>query len=497
MPADNVSYTQPRLTSDAFDTSQFHVTRIVGVERISQPFEFQLTVVDIGHAALEVDGNSGDTLSIDDIAGARVTIELANENGDVQRKIHGIVSEVDDDLDPIRAEEAAFKVTVVPRFWQATLVRLTEVYLAMSIPEIITEKLNRLGLGNSCDLRLQETYDTREFVTQYEETDLEFINRITEHLGISYFFEHDEQGDDRIIFTDHADGFTPVEPKPVLVNDTGDERDIYGLRLVQRLVPKRYVHHDYNYRNPETELLEQSELSDGHAGGHSEYGGHARTPAEALHLARVRKERAEATRRRYTGRSDVARLGAGYIFSIDEHPRLEGKEVLVTELHHDGFHPRSFADGETARYENRFVGTPAELVFRPEVVTPRPKIAGVLTAIVEPGTTSGMGEYAKLDDDGRYTVRFTFDTAPFGEQQFSHPVRRAQPYGGTNEGMHFPLKPGVEVCLAFTNGDPDRPVIVGALPNPTTPSVVTSNEAQLNRIRTASGVKIEFGRVGG
>jgi uncharacterized protein involved in type VI secretion and phage assembly len=45
----------------------------------------------------------------------------------------------------------------------------------------------------------------------------------------------------------------------------------------------------------------------------------------------------------------------------------------------------------------------------------------------------------------------------------------------------------VEVLVAFTNGDPDRPLILGALPNPEHPSVVVDQNQQTNVIRTPSG----------
>ncbi|MBK8937409.1 MAG: hypothetical protein IPM79_07125 [Polyangiaceae bacterium] len=69
----------------------------------------------------------------------------------------------------------------------------------------------------------------------------------------------------------------------------------------------------------------------------------------------------------------------------------------------------------------------------------------------------------------------------------------AQPHAGPDYGMHFPLKPGVEVLLAFIDGDPDRPIIVGAVPNPVTPSPVDQRSNTLNRIKSASGVIIEIG----
>jgi type VI secretion system secreted protein VgrG len=65
-----------------------------------------------------------------------------------------------------------------------------------------------------------------------------------------------------------------------------------------------------------------------------------------------------------------------------------------------------------------------------------------------------------------------------------------QPHAGTGYGMHFPLHPGVEVAIAFEDGDPDRPLIVGAVPNAVTVSPVTRPNANVSRIQTASGVRI-------
>lgn len=117
----------------------------------------------------------------------------------------------------------------------------------------------------------------------------------------------------------------------------------------------------------------------------------------------------------------------------------------------------------------------------------------MVTGIVQPGSDGETGGIAQLDAEGRYLVQFHFDTTQPGEERASHRVRMAQPFAGPSYGMHFPLRRGTEVLVAFTNGDPDRPVIVGALYNTASPSPVVASNATKHQIKAASGALFEFG----
>ncbi len=68
----------------------------------------------------------------------------------------------------------------------------------------------------------------------------------------------------------------------------------------------------------------------------------------------------------------------------------------------------------------------------------------------------------------------------------------AQPYAGRDHGMHFPLHKGTEVLLTFIDGDPDRPIIQSAVPNPETQSPVNVNNQTMSAITTAGGNKIHI-----
>jgi type VI secretion system secreted protein VgrG len=163
--------------------------------------------------------------------------------------------------------------------------------------------------------------------------------------------------------------------------------------------------------------------------------------------------------------------------------------MLIVEVHHEA--TQAVWGGEKGSYVNTFRGVPGQLSYRPPRVTPRPRIAGFVTAIVDAGA-GGSPDYAQIDQQGRYMVRFLFDSAASGGRLASRPVRMIQNHAGENYGTHFPLKPGIEVLIAFVNGDPDRPLIVGAAPNALTPSPVDSRNRTTHRIKTMAGIRIDL-----
>ena len=64
--------------------------------------------------------------------------------------------------------------------------------------------------------------------------------------------------------------------------------------------------------------------------------------------------------------------------------------------------------------------------------------------------------------------------------------------GGAKQGMNFPLLPGAEVIWSCINGDVDRPVICGAMPNRAAPSNVAWENRTQSRIDTPGGIEVVF-----
>jgi type VI secretion system secreted protein VgrG len=113
----------------------------------------------------------------------------------------------------------------------------------------------------------------------------------------------------------------------------------------------------------------------------------------------------------------------------------------------------------------------------------------MLNAVVDAG---GDGKYAEIDDQGRYKVKLPFDCSDKKDGKASRWIRMAQPYAGANMGMHFPLHKGTEVLLTFIDGDPDRPIISSAVPNPATGSPVRGANQTQSAIHTGGGIRMVF-----
>jgi type VI secretion system secreted protein VgrG len=483
-----------RLESSAFPVDRLRVRKLAGREAVGQLYTFDVVVECLDPAGIDIDA----------VAGAEATLVFELGGSEV-RQVHGMIVEADDHLGDT-ADTRVYRLRLAPRAYRMEMIRTYDVFVGVSVPELIQQKLALVGLDEGAALRLTGSYPARELIVQYDETDLALVCRLAEHLGISLFFES-QGGLDTVVFTDNADGFQPTAGAgSVLYRGGGEGRDVFAVHAERRVVPTFYAVREYDYNHPLLDLTADHQLSTGLPGGFIEQGSNHRTPAQGQSLARVRAEEQESRRLVYTGRSDRCELTAGARFQLEGHPDLDAMELLVVSVEHEAVitmggpesppkPPRVSGDGsmgdEPPRYRNTFRAIPAASTYRPPRVTPRPRIGGLVTGVIDAAITGGQA-YAPIDAQGRYRVHFLFDTTPAGARPVSCPVRMLQNHVGENYGTHFPLRSGTEVLVGFVNGDPDRPAIVGAVPNPLKPSPVTGREPSAHRMQTASGIKIEI-----
>ena len=491
----------------------FRVTRFAGREAVSEPFRFELDLVsdqtDVDFAA---------------VLGAPATFTRLRATGEAE-PVHGVVASVYQAGQT--ADAVRYRAVLVPRLWRLGLGQQSRVFQDVGLEDLVRAVLEGGGLaGADVEVSLADPPPAREYVVQYNESDLAFLHRQLEHAGAWYTVRHDEAGRDVVVVTDDRQRFAPIAD-PAVPYREGAGFGRAAAEAVERFAVRERLGvdavrvRDYNYRTPETGLEAEAAVGEAPpeaAGAVREayaWGEHHKDPAEGERLAAVRAQEVAARRRVVEGSGDCAGFRAGRLFTLTDHYRadLDG-DYLVTEVLHagsqtaslgggdvDGFtadgellaqlgplvEPDGSGDGAPATvYVNRFTALPASAPFRPERRTPRPRVAGVMTARVE---TAG-GPYAFLDEDGRYRVRMPFDRSSEPEGAATRPVRMAQPYSGPGYGMHFPNHAGTELVFACVDGDPDRPLALGTVPNPSQHSPAVARNRMQNVVRTFAGSEL-------
>ena len=427
---------------------------------------------------------------------------IHGQDGDIP--IHGICSQFEQQREI--GEYAVYAATVVPKLWWLTLIRHNQVFLDKSTPQILEQILRDGGLSDrDYEFKLQGSYPEWEFVVQYNETLYDFLSRWMEREGIYFYFRHGKNST-KIVITD-----TKVSHEDIPLNNTvlysppsgldhDKEREVAGnLVWRQRQVPEQVKLKDYNYETPSLQIIGTRSIADSGRGSTYKYGDYIRTPSEGKRLAKIRAEEYRAWAGGLEVSSTVPQIRSGFLFKLKHHYRQSyNRNYLVVSCFHKGNQASYLTSGiqehlqgaETEMvYENTFTAIDADTQFRSRRVTPKPRISGSLNAVID---AEGSGEYAELDGQGRYKVILPFDTSGRKEGHASCWLRMLQPYTGDNHGMHFPLHKGAEVLLTFIEGDPDRPIISGAVPNPEHPSQVTNQSQTMCKITTGGQNKIHM-----
>ena len=481
-----------QLHSEAVGDGTLVVVKFHGVEHLSSPFHFDLELIS---KKTDLDGEA--ILAADSWLGIQqpTTMAGSGKRGVQMMRIHGVLANFEQhgrDDDGVH-----YKAILVPRLWRLSLTQQSRIFQDQSVVDIVKEVLKDHHFeGKESAWRTSgRTYPKREYVVQYRESDLAFINRLLEHEGIFYHFEHHDDYS-TLVFGDQPEACHKVPGNSTFIYrtqvggtrapDAVVEESVFELTARHQPVTGQVVLGDFNYRSPSAPMYPKASVTSPAAfGTQYEYGDHFKDDDEGKGLVTVRAEEIASRKRQFRGTSDARGFRAGAVFTLRDHYRSDiNIDHLLIEVTHQGaqgFATSDLDDHPTATYANDFTTMPADVVFRPPRVTLKPIIAGSITAKIDGASD---GKYAELDKEGRYKVKFPFDSSDKKDGKASRQVRMAQPYGGDQMGMHFPLHKGTEVLITHVNGDPDRPVISSAVPNPSTASLVKSENQTQSVIRT-------------
>ncbi|UPY37742.1 type VI secretion system tip protein TssI/VgrG [Sediminicoccus sp. KRV36] len=406
------------------------------------------------------------------------------------RYFHGIVRSFSR-LGPYGRGLAAYRIEAVPRLWQLSRTGDCRIFQEKSGKDIAS---TIFGEHDVAPVRWGGSVPTqnRTYCVQFNESDLDFVQRLMDEMGCGYFFEHQKSDHTLVVCGANADyPLVPGDPQ-VVRRDPDMHGALTQWRPVSALQPGKVVAEDYDGLKPSSLLKKQAGtiLGTPNAASFEVFrwpsGQGVRPEGD---LSKLGMEGFEAGADRAMASGNDPGIFAGGRLKVK--PGLDATQAvtwLVTSATHEAFDETHLAGGGTSGYSNALVLIAADRPWRPVAPRPRPPMLGVHSAIV----TGPAGEEIHCDEYGRVKVHFLWDRAGKRDDTSSCWVRVAQSFSGKWGGSWTLPRIGDEVLIAFVDGDPDRPVAIGSVYNAEQKPIYA-----LPANKTQSGIKTKSSKGGG
>jgi len=374
----------------------------------------------------------------------------------------GIVAE----MEQLRAEPttgtviglSTYFIRIVPVMWLLTQRKNNRIFQKMTSPAIVQKVLAEYGIEPR--LKLAEPHLEHEYRVQYGETDFAFVSRLLEEEGISYYFGQTAGTKGlttELVITDRPQ---TGEARPPIIyadnpNEAAAKEYVTAVQVSHRVRPGRATHRDYDFEKPDYNLVGNAEKAKAPEDLYEQYVyEHGIFTDEKVGKTRadIHLESRRRDKRSVSYHSNVFALSPGTLFSMLDHPRPDlapDKKLLVLEASLEGTATGEWTVSGTAVFN--------DVPYRSPQTTARPVVHGLQSAIV----VGPKGEEIHTDEHGRVRVQFHWDREGKYDEHSSCFIRVSHGWAGAAYGMFALPRVGHEVLIAFWEGNPDEPVIVG------------------------------------
>lgn len=423
-------------------------------EAISRPYEIRLSLV-----------SPRPDISADEMLSRGMTVSLQHD-GQPMRHFHGIVRAFAWDEHIGGRGLTRYHAVLAPRLWFLSQTVDCRIFQNQTVPDILRTIMQEQGIP-APSFKLQKEHPAREYITQYNETDLAFITRLLQEEGCFYFFEHSE-GDHTLVVADDNSAFQPLPDGHLRFDSTLEADDVLNVWNTPGATAHGRVRLiDYDPTAP-GKRLDEMHRTVLRAGG-ADTRDVTLWPALSFGAgsvsdrARYRLEAEEAAVSLVSGEGHNRRFVPGRSFTLDADPHTgaEGRSFVLQSVAHSVTDQSMLAGGGGQQHNVSFTAFESSVPWREKFHQPRPRMEGVHAAIV----IGPDGSDIHTDDLGRVKVRFFWDHRKDAAPGQAVWARVIYPWGGDGWGWQSTPRVGTEVAVAFMDGDPDRPVILGGLYN--------------------------------
>ena len=444
-------------------------TQVLGREYVSALFTYEVDCI-----------IHQENLNVRDLLGLPLSLVLHHSQA-VPHYLHGLIMDVIQ-----QSKKSHYHLTLSPWFFLLNHSQDSRIFQEQSIPDMVISIFKEKGFHDFCLDGLTCTYETLPYVVQLNESDFNFISRLLEQAGIYYYFSHTEN--QHILHLVDQNLKTPCISGVILdLNDQQSLPHITHWQVFQHFTTQQLIQMDYNPDMPNDRLQSQASLDIGSSHPALENitqyqfpGGYQDVQA-GQRQSEIKMQALASKAKKIEGKSDCDYFRAGSRIQLQSDE--SGKSYLITKLEFCVIDESVLANKSQPKreYKNTFICQFASN-YRPPQLTPIPEVPGLQTAtVVGPADQS-----LYLDQQGRVKIQFHWDRYGKHNEHSSCWLRVMQLFAGSNGGTFFIPRIGQEVWVAFANGDPNRPLIMGAAYN-------GENEVPYNLTKSCyvSGIKTQ------
>ncbi|WP_322047689.1 type VI secretion system Vgr family protein [Paraburkholderia sp. J67] len=472
----------------------FEVQRCKGVDKLGRLFDYQIDVRTIEANGLYVQ-DMEKLVDVNKMVGRKLTVCIAMEgngtsaDGEVNvgagvREITGVISR----FECMGADDRRmyYRIRLRCLLWLATQNRNSQKFLDMDVCEISSAILKKYPMQVRWDKVIgagdgERRYPKRDYQRQFWESDWEFLNRIWQEWGLSFYWESGTL----VMIDNHAYPGQDPAYKTVRYMERGgqriDEEHIHKLKYSRKLTTgaAEVVDYDYTIGDDDqfgTRVSRPSDAANDNAVEYTwadfaqplqgEMGLNAQRndhEFEGSHLARVRADAHRSKSLVITAKGNLRGVATGRQIIITEHPfRPVNRKYVVTGTKIDFTNNASVTQGGEQQREyacrTEFTAIPSPYYYRIPLKAKKPR------AFAETAIVTGYERHSGVLTDamGRVRVKFSWDQWSKRDEDASCWVPLMQVWQGTRYGGMWIPRVGDHVYVGYINMDPDRPFILGS-----------------------------------
>ncbi|WP_324172521.1 type VI secretion system tip protein TssI/VgrG [Sulfurimonas sp.] len=446
----------------------YSVYELEGKSSILTGYEYKLTFI------------SDEEINVEDIVDTETQLHLRDETSPLNsKKIYGKIIEAKENGSVARKK--LYQIKIVSPLHYLSLNQRYEVYQEMNVPDIISSIIAKYSvlLNIQLDVKIDtQTIPKRHTCTQYKQSDFEFIKMLCEEEG--YILLIDASSNNPYTVTlcelnEHAPLNTEIIEctynKVKTFSTSAQAQDYYENKKpsLDFSIQAGQVMHSHTFADNEVTSQLRSDIKKETLRDRLD------KLDESLYkdlsrYAKIDAEQGFSQGIRVLGNSEELSVKDGVVLNLKDIKGHKNTQVIVLSVKYKATFPNALdeyaqvADDEKqAQYSVEFIAIPSDVIYRPQVITSKPRIHSIQTAIVS-NTDKDTQKFANeidVNERGEIKVIFHFDE----KRPTSAYVPLSNIYSGDGYGVQFLPRVNSEVIVSFINGDIDRPIITGALHN--------------------------------